>query len=168
MSGRFVRLAFVALAPAFALVGCSNIGLDPAPPIIHARFDPDAKVIPMPTDVLRDAATQRLDLPVDDEDISAAEREFYTFLETLDGWSTAMSATVEFTGPINTATVTSESLQVWKWSGVPARVADVNVTISADEKKITIDPPRAGWDRGSTRKNRRRWWCAQNRWRYFS
>jgi hypothetical protein len=38
------------------------MSLDPAPPIIHARFDPDAKVIPMPTDVLRDAATQRLDL----------------------------------------------------------------------------------------------------------
>ncbi len=153
MSGRSpqqMRVSFIWLVAALTSgSSCSNIALDPAPPIIHARFDPDAKVVPMPTDVLRDAATGRLDLPVDDKDISDAEREFYTFLETLDGWSTAMSATVEFTGPIAASTITADTLQVWKWAGVPKRVDDVTITISADEKKITIDPPRAGWDRGA-------------------
>jgi dienelactone hydrolase len=157
MSGHLVRL--VSLRSVIALgsfawlaslgSGCSNISLDPAPAIIHARFDPDAKVVPMPTDVLRDAVTQRLDLPVDDADLSDAEREFYTFLETLDGWSTAMSATVEFTGPINKTSVTADTLQVWKWSAVPQRLTDVTVTISDDAKKVTIDPPRAGWERGA-------------------
>ena len=101
----------------FALVSvstssCSNISLDPAPPIIHARFDPDAKVIPMPTDVLRDDVAGRLDLPVDDDDLTPAEREFYGFLNTLDGWSSTMAATVEFTAPITAATVNAENLQV--------------------------------------------------------
>jgi dienelactone hydrolase len=132
-----------------AATGCSSISLDPAPPIIHARFDPDAKVIPMPTDVLRDAAAGHLKLPADDPDITDAEREFYTWMNTLDGWSTSMSATIEFTGPVNTATFTADNLQVWKWNGVPKRVTDARVWFSADEKKLTIDPPRAGWDRGA-------------------
>ncbi len=162
MSGRSVPRGVVVSLPWFAMCsgmaaalvaaasagGCSNLELDPAPPIIHARFDPDEKVVPMPTDVLRDAELGRLDLPVDDVDLTAAEREFYGFLETLDGWSTAMSATVEFTGPIDRATITADTLQVWHWTGVPKRVEDVTVRISDDEKKITIDPPRTGWERG--------------------
>src|SRR5690349_17201506 len=94
-----------------ALVGCSGSSLDPAPAIIHARFDPDAKVIPMPTDVLRDDVFGRLDVPIDD-DATPAEREFFEFLNTLDGWSTAMQATVEFTGPIDPKTVTFDTVQV--------------------------------------------------------
>jgi dienelactone hydrolase len=125
------------------------VELDPAPPIIHARFDPDEKVIPMPTDVLRDDEAGRLDLPADDADITDAEREFYTWMNTLDGWSTAMSATIEFTAPVNAATVNSDTLEVWKWNGVPQRVTDVRVSIAADEKKVTIDPPRFGWERGA-------------------
>src|SRR5687767_4508025 len=86
-------------------LACSDVELDPAPPIIHARFDPDDKVIPMPTDVLRDKDLDRLDLPNDDDKdlagLSEAEIEFYDFLETLDGWSSLMSATVELTAPID-------------------------------------------------------------------
>src|SRR5881409_751608 len=110
----YARVLLVSCMCLPALGACSQFTPDPPPPIIHARFDPDAKVVPMPTDVLRDAATKHLDLPVDDADLSDAEREFYTFLETLDGWSTAMAATVEFTGPINKTTITPDTLQVWK------------------------------------------------------
>jgi len=92
-----------ALGLVFA-VGCTNLDLDPAPKIIHARFDPDASVIPMPTDVLRDAATLRLNLPNDTDKerakLNATESEFYNYLETLDGWSSLMSASVEFTGAV--------------------------------------------------------------------
>ena len=34
--------------------GCS-IGLEPPPSVVQARFDPQAQVVPMPNDILRDA-----------------------------------------------------------------------------------------------------------------
>ena len=128
------------------LVGC-GLELDPPPQVIHARFDPDAKVIPMPTDVLRDEEAGRLELPIDDT-LTDAERELYGWLNTMDGWSSASSATVELTGPIDRATVTDGSLQVWEWRETPERVTDVRVTVAEDERSITIDPPRTGWRRG--------------------
>ena len=149
---RHSRLVFSVLV---ALAGCTDLGLDPQPKLIHARFDPDARVIPMPTDVLRDKALQRLALPNDTDaeraKLTAAEAEFYDYLETLDGWSSLMSATVDFTGAIDPTTVTDGTLEVWHWpsaAGSPERVGDVRVSVSADGKKITIDPPRTGWKRG--------------------
>lgn len=53
---------------AIAAIACTDLKLDPPVDVIHARFDSDAKVIPMPSDVLRDSQTGRLDLPVDDEE----------------------------------------------------------------------------------------------------
>jgi pimeloyl-ACP methyl ester carboxylesterase len=131
----------------FVLGGC-GLELDPPPPVIHARFDPDAKVIPMPTDVLRDEVSGRLNLPIDDT-LTDAERELYGWLNTMDGWSSASSAKVELTGPIDRATVTEDSLQVWEWRETPERVTDVRVTVADDEMSITIDAPRTGWRRGA-------------------
>ena len=132
--------------------GCSNLELDPAPSLIHARFDPDARVIPMPTDVLRDRAVGRLDLPNDTPEeiaaLTAAEAEFYGYLETLDGWSTLMSAKLELTGAIDPKSVSPATVQVWRWDTVPQQVTDVRVSLSADGKHLTIDPPRTGWQRG--------------------
>ena len=134
------------------VVGCVSLELDPAPDIIHARFDPDASVIPMPTDVLRDAAAGRLNLPNDTDaeraKLNPTEAEFYTYLETLDGWSSLMSATVEFTGPIDPKSIADGTVQVWHWGVVPQRVTDVRLSLSADGKKLTIDPPRTGWLQG--------------------
>lgn len=129
-------------------VGCADYELDPPGEIIHARFDPDAKAIPMPTDILRDDDAGRLDLPVDDDDLTAAEREFYTFMNTLDGWSSAMPATVEFTAPIDPGTVTADTVQVWQWRETPRRVDGARISISDDETELTIDAPREGWERG--------------------
>jgi hypothetical protein len=131
---------------------CADPKLDDRPPIIHARFDPDAKSIPMPNDAVRDAATNKLDLPNDTPEevarLTDAEKEFYAYLETLDGWSSLMTASIELTGPIDPATVDVDRLQVWHWTGTPARVDDVRISVAADGKKITIDPPRTGWVRG--------------------
>jgi hypothetical protein len=137
---------------AVLLAGCTDLGLDTAPRLIHARFDPDARVIPMPTDVLRDAEAGHLDLPNDSDadraKLSPAEAEFYDYLETLDGWSTLMSATVEFTGPVDAKSVDASTVEVWHWGTVPVRVTDVRISLSDDGKKLTIDPPRTGWERG--------------------
>lgn len=143
--------AFVALTAA-CLAGCSTLGLDPDASLIHARFDPDARVIPMPSDVLRDAALGRLDLPNDSPadlaKLTPAEAEFYTYLETLDGWSSLMSATVDFTGAIDPASFDDSTVQVWHWGAVPERVGDVRISPTADGKQLQLDPPRTGWQRG--------------------
>jgi hypothetical protein len=137
---------------ALLFASCTTLELDPAPKIIHARFDPDASVIPMPTDVLRDAAAGRLNLPNDTEKekakLNPTEAEFYNYLETLDGWSSLMSATVEFTGAIDPKSITDGTVQIWHWGPVPQRVTDARMALSADGKKLTIDPPRTGWLRG--------------------
>jgi hypothetical protein len=134
------------------VAGCSDLGLDPEPAVIHARFDPDARVIPMPTDVLRDAVAGHLDLPndtpADRAKLTPAETEFYDYLETLDGWSSLMSATVEFTGAIDPTTIDDADLQVWHWGPVPERVADVRVSVTPAGTELQIDPPRTGWQRG--------------------
>jgi hypothetical protein len=134
------------------LVGCANPHFDDRPVLIHARFDPDAKSIPMPNDAARDAERGMLDLPNDTEKelarLTEAEREFYTYLETLDGWSSLMTATVDFTGAVDPASVTRDNLQVWHWGSVPERLDDVRITVAEDGKKLSIDPPRTGWIRG--------------------
>jgi hypothetical protein len=146
---RHKLIVFIGLA---ALGGCTDLGLDPNAKLIHARFDPDARVIPMPTDVLRDAAAKHLKLPNDTDaeraKLTPAESEFFDYLETLDGWSTLMSATVDMTGAIDPTTVGDGTLQVWHWGPIPQQVRDVRLSVSADGKKITIDPPRTGWERG--------------------
>lgn len=124
--------------------------LDPPPPVINAIFDPESGVIPMPNDALRDDAAARLDLPSDDPDLSAAEREFYAYLETLDGWSTTMQAKLELSGPLNPASVTSDTVQIWEWTDPPRRAPDASIELSADGTLITITPPRDGWVRGRT------------------
>jgi dienelactone hydrolase len=145
-------VARLAIASLCLAVGCTTLQLDPELRLIHARFDPDASVIPMPTDVLRDAAARRLDLPNDTEEerarLNPAEAEFYAYLETLDGWSSLMSASVEFTGAIDPKTVGEGTVQVWRWGAVPQVVRDVRVALSADGAKLTLDPPRTGWLRG--------------------
>ena len=133
------------------LVGCTDLSLDPRPRLIHARFDPDASVIPMPTDVLRDKATGKLDLPNDtDADrakLNPTTSEFYDYLETLDGWSTLMSGTLEFTGAIDPASLDG-NLEVWHWGAVPEQVTDIRVEWNSDHTKLQVDPPRTGWQRG--------------------
>jgi hypothetical protein len=129
---------------------CSQFDPEPPPNVIHARFDPDAKVIPMPSNALRDDALGLLDLPADDADLTPAERELYTYLNTLDGWSSASPATVDFTGMIDPETVRADTLSVWRWGETPELVTDVAVRVTGDPARITIDAPRFGWERGGT------------------
>jgi pimeloyl-ACP methyl ester carboxylesterase len=128
-------------------VGCADLSIDPEPAVIIARFDPAEKVIPMPTDILRDDELGRLDIPIDD-DTTAAEAELYEYLNTLDGWSSASSATVELSGPIDPETVSLDTVQVWHLRETPERVADVTLHLDETETELTIDPPREGWERG--------------------
>ena len=59
-----------------------------------------------------------------------------------------MSATVELTGAIDPTSISDSTVQIWHWGAVPERVSDARISLSADGKKLTIDPPRTGWQRG--------------------
>jgi hypothetical protein len=146
---RHARTCACALGISLGLIPAGGCGLDlePPDPVIHARFDPDAKVIPMPNDVLRDDAGGHLDIPIDD-DLTAAEALLYRRMNELDGWSSAMSATVEFDGAIDPSTISADTVQVWHWRETPTRIDDVTITVAADDRSLTIDPPRTGWARG--------------------
>ncbi len=106
----------------------------------------------MPTDNAARCRSQAAQSPNDTEKerkkLNPTEVEFYDYLETLDGWSSLMSATVEFTGAIDPKSITDGTVQMWHWGPVPARMSDVRMTLSADGRKLQIDPPRTGWIRG--------------------
>ncbi len=130
--------------------GCS-LGLDPAPLVVQARFDPDAQVVPMPNDILRDKQTGLLALPVDG-DLSDAEKEMRGWLNQLDGWPTTLSATLQFTAPIDGTSIDADSVQVWRWGDVPVEVGvdQAPRALGQDGRSLTITAPDSGWDRGAT------------------
>lgn len=145
------RFGLLAVAAALLAGGCtpaSNASRD----VLHARFDPDAGVIPMPSDLLRDDDAGQLALPADDPDASLAERELYEFLDTLDGWSIASTASVEFTGAIDATTLTPGNVVVLERRADTTLVKHdaPRLSLSTDGRTLTVDPPLEGWAKGST------------------
>src|SRR4051812_27142164 len=130
--------------------GCS-VGLDPPPSVVQARFDPQAQVVPMPNDILRDAKSGLLALPINDS-LTDAEKELRTWMNQLDGWPTTLAASVKFSAAIDAATVDATSVQVWRWGDTPTEVtADLAPrAVDHDGTTLTITAPEAGWDRGAT------------------
>lgn len=116
-----------------------------------ALFDPSTGEIPMPNDALRDEETGRLDLPLDDDDLSPAERGFRQWLNTRDGWSSTLPATVRFSGPIDDRTIDEGNVQIWDWLPTTARrLTDVEMRIDEADRRLSIVPPRTGWEPGHT------------------
>lgn len=116
-----------------------------------AIFDPSTGEIPMPNDALRDEATGRLDLPTDDDELSPAERDFRQWLNTRDGWSSTLPATVRFSGPIDDRTIDEGNVQIWDFSRTSAaRVTDVELRVDEGDRRLSIVPPRTGWSPGHT------------------
>ncbi|MGZ3440904.1 MAG: hypothetical protein ACXVDD_15375, partial [Polyangia bacterium] len=127
------------------------MSLDPPPLVVQARFDPDAQVVPMPNDILRDKQTGLLALPLDGN-LSDAEKEMRGWLNQLDGWPTTLSATLKFTAPIDATSLDANSVQVWRWDDVPVElgVDEVPRAVDHDGMSLTLTAPEAGWDRGAT------------------
>lgn len=130
--------------------GCS-VDLVPSAPAVQARFDPQAQVVPMPNDILRDPQSGLLALPVDDS-LDDAEKELRTWMNQLDGWPTTLPATLEFSAPIDAATVDEQSIQVWRWGDTPTELPAEAAPRALDHEAttLTITPPESGWDRGAT------------------
>ena len=108
----------------------------------------------MPTDVLRDAALGRLNLPNDTRrrscaKLTDAEDEFYELprdarrlvdADVGDGRAHRRDRSARR----STATTSRSGTG----AACPSASTDVRVSLSADGKKLTIDPPRTGWMRG--------------------
>lgn len=107
--------------------------------------------LPMPNDMFRDPAAARLTVPVSD-DLSPAETALRRWMNEQEGWSTTAQMSVEFDGPIDPATVTPATVQVWRWGSEPTRLsADEAIwAVSEDAQRVTIDPVRSGWQPGAT------------------
>ncbi len=134
----------------FGILACVKPPSDP-PPVIHARFDPTARVIPMPSDVLRDDEAGILDLDTTAGGLDPAERELYEFLNTRDGWSTASGAKLEFDARVAPSSIDDDSVQVWLWiDGLPTRVEGRPLALDDDGDTLTIQAPDEGWPRGAT------------------
>ena len=119
--------------------------------VAHAVFDPGEGEVPMPTDVLLDDDSGKLDIPLQDKGFTAAEQELYQFINTMDAWPSSSQARVDFSLPLASNSVTDQTVMVWRWDGAtPVKYTKAQVRITADGKRVTVDPPEAGWPRGAT------------------
>lgn len=137
------------LALLISLIGSCGLPLDtnqriPTFPI----FDPEEGEIPMPNDALRDDDAERLDLPTDDESLSQTELAFRQWMNTRDGWSTTMAATVRFSAVIDERSLDDDTVQVWDWLPTPQRVEGLRMELDEGDRRLSIYPPRTGWERG--------------------
>jgi hypothetical protein len=138
---------FIILIASILTAACS-LDLEKTPPVIHARFDPDEDVVPMPNDLLRDDDAGRLDIPTDDEDLTEAEIELYTHFNQRDGWPSTYQAKVEFSGSISEDTINPDTVQIWEWGPEPVRVSEVHGLTARAGQELLIDPPEDGWKPG--------------------
>jgi hypothetical protein len=157
-----IAVSVVLLGGLVGAAACS-LELEPKPeaPVV-ARFDPEAGVIPVPSDVLLDRAAGHLDLPIED-DQTPAEQAFRRYLNGLEAWSTTFPAKVDFSGRVDRDTITAATFQIFKWGAAPKRVEwrwgdqpqpatyeGPTVALVEDKTRIEVTPPRRGWDGGAT------------------
>lgn len=73
---------------------------------------------------------------------NCAQGGFDAYLDQLHGWPTTTPITLPVTAPIDEATLTADSIQVWVLSGgVPAKIEGTTATMSACGDQIAISLP---------------------------
>jgi hypothetical protein len=142
------------LAAALGLVwACTpDIPNTPAASYITARFDPSASpaVVPAPND-LATGADGKLSVPVP-AGASGADKAFYAWLDTLNGFPTVATATVTFDGNLAGASVTASSVKVIDLTlsnaAVTSSVAYADTGDTTAPGLVTVQPPTGGWTAG--------------------
>ena len=101
---------------------CDSIGEPGEPPEDRVRilWNPQTGEMPTPTDLVRDDAANRLDIPVDD-DATLATRAFTDYLNTLDGYPLSTPIRIPVSGPIDEATLNRGLTLVAVQGGVDLR-----------------------------------------------
>ncbi|WP_146977557.1 hypothetical protein [Lujinxingia vulgaris] len=79
--------------------GSETPGVEAPPRVVRALWNPTSGELPTPTDLLRDDDLGRLNLPVGDA-LSDAEREFRTYLNTLDAYPLSSAMRFPLSGPV--------------------------------------------------------------------
>lgn len=132
-----------------ALAAC---GSDPARPksnVIWAQFDPSTGAIPTPNDIVRDAASGHLALPIT-PDLPPAEQEFRAYLNGLDGFPTSTPAALHFTANVKPESLTADTVLIWKLDdhGAAPAPVQVNQTYSDVDHGLQLYPA-GGWQLGT-------------------
>jgi hypothetical protein len=131
-----------------------DIPQTPSPSVITARFDPSAipPIVPTPNDLATNPATGNLAVPIVG---TAADKEFYAFLNTLNGFPASAGAAATFDGELNGSTVGASSVKVYDVTNSLAEVTPSAIvyTSTGDATvpgRIDVAPPTGGWTPGHT------------------
>jgi pimeloyl-ACP methyl ester carboxylesterase len=124
--------------------------------VITAQFDPSAAVpvVPTPNDLATNPKTGLLAITAP-PGASAADKEFYKYLDGLNGYPTSATAEAMFDGPLDPASVMSAgAVHVYDVTAGYTKVTTTPVysdtTIGADMMPMTggavsVPPPSGGW-----------------------
>ena len=97
-------------------------------------FDPSRSKIPVPNGLLHDPDTDRVKLPITEEDDETAT-SIKTAINEYDGSATSGAVTFEATGPIDPTSLTPESLKLLRIA------ADGTITEEAEVERGVLDDP---------------------------
>ena len=126
-------------------------GTSPTDSGFVARFDLSQQQLPFPTDLWRDSATNSLKLPTSGAGITSAEADVFGQLNAHnDGFSTATRAQIEFSAAVDPASITDDTVQIWRLTPTPARETDAHAVVASDGVTVVIDAPLVGWSRGDS------------------
>lgn len=143
------------VALALALAACApDIPNTPPTAVITARFDPSATppVVPSPNDLATNPETGLLAVPIP-PGASGADKAFYRWLNTLDGFPAAAGASTTFDGRLDAASVVAgRSVRVLDLDASNAEVTTTVVYADRDDEAapgvISVAPPAGGWTSG--------------------
>ncbi len=104
----------------------------------ESELDPNAQVVPFPDDLLKDPKTGLVSIPVLPSD-NADEQLLKAGFNQLDGFSTTAALYVDFTQALDASTVSASTVRLFARES-KQQVSDVDVTLSSDGKRITLQP----------------------------
>ena len=118
---------------------------------VRLLYSPQTGEVPLPNDLFRDEVAGSLAIPVERlGGVSEAARDFYSSLNSLDGWPTTLGVSFAFSAPVRADSIRSSTVEVWRWADEPTRLADVEVELNAAGTRGSMKPPLEGWRRATT------------------
>ena len=133
-----------------------NIPVEEPPRVIVARFDPSAvpAIVPSPNDLATNPATGLLAVPVP-ANASAVDKEFYAYLNTLNGFPLSSTAATTFDGELAENSVTADTVKVYNVTEnhavvTPSAITYVRTGDANVPARINVSPPVGGWKAGNT------------------
>jgi hypothetical protein len=145
----------ILFAVAALLAACDpNIPQNTTSTVITARFDPsqDPPVVPTPND-LATGPDGLLSIPVP-PDATAADKDFYAYLDTLDGYPVNATAQATFDGQLNPDSVTADAVRVYDVTDMLNKVTVaptyMDTMAGGGAGAVNVPPPMAQWTPGHT------------------